>query len=532
MELAANDLLNHRDARKVGRCTPFLSLRCIQSISRQALEAIQYLHAEDVTHRDLKPANILVTDWERTTDLPTIKLADFGLARFGSEHATFCGTEGWLAPEVEKAYALYRKLREQRDRGMKTISRPSRYDNSVDIWALGKILKQLLEDIPQSRYVRGKQVSRPQESAVRLIRKMMQEIPGKRPTASQCLDDPWMVCTDTSGGLMATKRNRSPMTTSNAGQLYQKISRSTPAGADQGSTEILGDAMWPGEVSKSWSYSFTKARLSDQLANLSESGGKSKPWSSIHSEIDHLTIKPWAEGRFSIIGHCRDGNSIHGSLVSSNHATADASPVLTDLVTSRDTSAQMLAGQLLAALKMELYGNDDEVMRGEFDRLNITTLHIQQDPGSSVLLDASRDDRGLSGSFWNSSDAHAPGADDSNAIPINRLPARPLVEHPANLGNQPLPSHFNPAFQIHPRLVLTTEADDGQMLCDTAENYTQIDTHERSNCQNSTSDKTRTDNTPVGSNWSSSSAGVKGVTYPYHLDDVMAGLSNCYALPR
>ena len=37
----------------------------------------KYLHNEGVVHRDLKPANILLTDGA----LPTVKLADFGLAK-------------------------------------------------------------------------------------------------------------------------------------------------------------------------------------------------------------------------------------------------------------------------------------------------------------------------------------------------------------------------------------------------------------------------------------------------------------------
>jgi len=86
-------------------------------------------------------------------------------------------------------------------------------------------------------------------------------------------------------------------------------------------------------------------------------------------------------------------------------------------------------------------------------------------------------------------------------------------------------------FQLDPHLVLTIEADDSQKLCDTAENYTQIAMHEGSSCNKSTFDTTHSDNTPIGSKWSSSSAGVKGLTYPSHFDDVMAGLSYCYALP-
>ncbi len=400
MELAINDLLNHRNARKVGKSIPFLSPRGIQSVSRQALEAIQHLHAQGITHRDLKPANVLVTEWDPKTDLPTIKLADFGLASLRSEHATFCGTEGWLAPEVERAYARFKKFAEQHDRGMKAPA--CHYTNSVDIWALGKILKELLCDIPASRCIRGKNIATSKEPAMRLIKKMMGKVPKTRPTASECLDDPWIVRNDTSSGLFATKRNVSPVTTPEAVHPFKKVICSTYVGAEEGSTQTLKSAMWPGEISES----------SHWLISLSETRDKSKPSSRYHSDINHLTMKPWAEGKFSVIAHCRDGQLIHVSLMSCNHATADASHVLSDLVTSRETSIQALARKLLAALKMERYGNDDEVMRQEFERLNITTLQIHQSAGSSVSIGDVRDDRDLSSSYLNSSDAHAPGADE------------------------------------------------------------------------------------------------------------------------
>ena len=57
-----------------------------------------YLHAEGVHHRDIKPANILMLR-------DHVKVADFGLARplkadQSVVNATFCGTPGFMAPEV------------------------------------------------------------------------------------------------------------------------------------------------------------------------------------------------------------------------------------------------------------------------------------------------------------------------------------------------------------------------------------------------------------------------------------------------
>ncbi|TAQ90811.1 hypothetical protein B7494_g882 [Chlorociboria aeruginascens] len=209
MELAVNDLYKHQIARKNGRGRSYLSLQCIQSISRQALSALCYLHSKDVTHRDLKPTNILVTNWDADTDIPTIKLADFGLAAISSRHTTFCGTEGYIAPEVKRL----EEFRKAEYKDVMSFPRSSllSYDKSADIWTLGKILQDLIEDVPSSS-TRRKTVPVSKELALRLIRQMMHQDPQKRPTAADCLDDPW-VRTVNSDSLPAQKRNRSPTST-------------------------------------------------------------------------------------------------------------------------------------------------------------------------------------------------------------------------------------------------------------------------------------------------------------------------------
>ncbi|KAI4132515.1 MAG: hypothetical protein LQ347_002554 [Umbilicaria vellea] len=124
----------------------------------------------------LKPQNILVTKWDATTDTPTIKLADFGLAGIGSEHQTLCGTEGYIAPEIIQADERAKVLQTQRDRWMKTIvpNRLPTYTNAVDIWALGKILQEFLQDVSShASLLRGKRVSINKKPALRLIDRMM-----------------------------------------------------------------------------------------------------------------------------------------------------------------------------------------------------------------------------------------------------------------------------------------------------------------------------------------------------------------------
>ena len=248
MELAVNDLLTHLKARKVGRRKLPLSLQAIRAIARQALEGLDYLHNKDVTHRDIKPGNMLVTKWNTQNDTPTIKLADFGLAGVGPEHKTFCGTAGYVAPEVQQAYHRLKELEKLRDKGMKTVpgNRLFRYNRSIDIWALGKVLQELLDVIPA--YIPGRSFPQNKQPALRLIRQMMQEDPKRRPTAADCLRDSWIAIHGPGDGPMAQKRERSPtQPTSSTGQRVQKMIRKASADSvpsRQGPTSILMKGKW------------------------------------------------------------------------------------------------------------------------------------------------------------------------------------------------------------------------------------------------------------------------------------------------
>lgn len=90
---------------------------------RQLLETIKYLHDVGIVHRDIKPENILLSD---NSELPTIKLADFGLSKLvgpGEQLHVTCGTIGYVAPEVLE-------------------QRP--YDKQIDVWSMGVVLYLLL----------------------------------------------------------------------------------------------------------------------------------------------------------------------------------------------------------------------------------------------------------------------------------------------------------------------------------------------------------------------------------------------------
>jgi serine/threonine protein kinase len=92
----------------------------------QALQALKYLHANDIMHRDIKvitmlfqPENLLLDDEFN------VKLCDFGWAtnRIKCARNTFCGTYEYMAPEMVLE---------------------SSYDYRIDIWALGVLLYELV----------------------------------------------------------------------------------------------------------------------------------------------------------------------------------------------------------------------------------------------------------------------------------------------------------------------------------------------------------------------------------------------------
>lgn len=101
----------------------------------EILEAINYLHDNDILYRDLKPENIVVDEYGH------VKITDFGLSklnfRMGERAYSFCGSPEYMAPEM---------LITEKNR-MNGIA-PMYHDKSLDFYHLGALLYEILCGLP------------------------------------------------------------------------------------------------------------------------------------------------------------------------------------------------------------------------------------------------------------------------------------------------------------------------------------------------------------------------------------------------
>jgi len=155
-----------------------------REITTQVLQAVKYLHEQDVIHRDIKPENILVSASASKTagdsGTPVVKLSDFGLAKFigdGAQMATTtCGTPTYSAPEVWKGA----------------------YTNKVDCYSVGVLMFVMLSghfpkmsrDGPDFSGKVWNEISRDGRD---LVQQLMERDPEKRISAKAALDHLWIV---------------------------------------------------------------------------------------------------------------------------------------------------------------------------------------------------------------------------------------------------------------------------------------------------------------------------------------------------
>jgi len=157
------------------------------NIIKQILEAIKYLHENEIAHRDLKPENLLCSG---EGDDEIVKIADFGLSKMfssGEQLMTGCGTPGYVAPEVLLCEV---------------------YDYKVDLWSIGVITfillsgyspffsddeTELFEKIMTAEFDFDNECwDDVSKLAKDFIIKLLKKNPEKRLDAKQALEHPWL----------------------------------------------------------------------------------------------------------------------------------------------------------------------------------------------------------------------------------------------------------------------------------------------------------------------------------------------------
>jgi serine/threonine protein kinase len=99
---------------------PYFTLPRVQSIARQVLKGLTYLHRLNLLHCDLKPENILIKSYSRCE----VKVIDFGSSSFTTDNlSSYIQSRCYRAPEVILG---------------------CHYNGGIDVWSLGAILPELM----------------------------------------------------------------------------------------------------------------------------------------------------------------------------------------------------------------------------------------------------------------------------------------------------------------------------------------------------------------------------------------------------
>jgi serine/threonine protein kinase len=97
----------------------YFTIPRLQYITKQCLNALEFIHGLDLIHCDLKPENILIKSYSRCE----VKIIDFGSSCYKSDHlCSYVQSRTYRAPEV-------------------ILGLP--YGQKIDIWSLGCILAEL-----------------------------------------------------------------------------------------------------------------------------------------------------------------------------------------------------------------------------------------------------------------------------------------------------------------------------------------------------------------------------------------------------
>ena len=163
----------------------------------QVVNAVYFLHQNNIIHRDIKPENVLLFNKEEESERGIItnntlinnnliKLCDFGWAKelTMEKRSTFCGTIEYMAPEIVES---------------------ENYDFGVDTWSLGVLLYELImghspfkgknsnaviNNIKMHELKFDKKISKECED---LIKKLLKINPEKRFKVKDIIDHPFIL---------------------------------------------------------------------------------------------------------------------------------------------------------------------------------------------------------------------------------------------------------------------------------------------------------------------------------------------------
>ena len=123
-EYVEKNLLEVIEQHPTGLPVLFIQSEKIKSYMHQLIQAISFCHSQSVIHRDIKPENLLISS------LGELKLCDFGFARIiqqGDHLTDYVATRWYRAPELLVGV---------------------QYDESVDMWAIGCLMAELIDSQP------------------------------------------------------------------------------------------------------------------------------------------------------------------------------------------------------------------------------------------------------------------------------------------------------------------------------------------------------------------------------------------------
>jgi len=160
----------------------------LSKVVQQVFAGVAFLHSRHVIHCDLKETNVMVAnayDWAS----PEVVVTDFGLADMFSNGQTFCGTPGYVPPEVWTD-SLWTPRGDVFSLGVMMFKVRTGVDPFLEnCQSLDEVKEKTLTLNPEFKLANGR--PRMSKSMVALVSRMLDKEFKKRPGIMSLVDDPW-----------------------------------------------------------------------------------------------------------------------------------------------------------------------------------------------------------------------------------------------------------------------------------------------------------------------------------------------------